>query len=251
MAEILRLDDIAACLESLEDTIVYKLLDRAQFKQNSVIYTDGLSNYVESNMMSLFDIRLRLQEEIDSKFGRFLDPSEKPFTKKLPLPKREFTYPGAYSFPKIKSRINLTHKIKQSYLRSVKILCGSGDDGHYGSSVELDVYALQAISRRVHLGAIYIAESKYQERPQFYYPLIMSRNVEMILKALTRKEKEDEIINRMVNKLASVQALINKQTRHTVEKDVIVHIFRDMIIPITKEGEVRYLLNKSKSLYFN
>lgn len=31
-------------------------------------------------------------------------------------------------------------------------VCPSGDDGHYGSSANADIIALQAISKRVHYG---------------------------------------------------------------------------------------------------
>lgn len=41
------------------------------------------------------------------------------------------------------------------------MICERGDDKQHGSSVVCDVSALQAISRRVHLGK-FVAESKFQ-----------------------------------------------------------------------------------------
>jgi chorismate mutase len=244
----LHLEYIAACLENYEDTIIYKLLDRAQFKQNISAYSAMANDFKESKTVSLFDNRLRLQEEIDSKFGRFLDPAEKPFTKNLPPSQRQASHPSAYSFPKIDCRINFTYKIKHRYLKSIKILSKPGDDWHYGSSVELDVYALQAISRRVHFGAIYIAESKYQKKPDYYRNLILANDSDLIMSSLTRKDKEDEIITRVCKKLSTVQSLINTRVRNLISTDIIVHFYENIIIPITKEGEVSYLLKKKAQL---
>lgn len=41
------------------------------------------------------------------------------------------------------------------------MICEPGDDEQHGSSVVCDVNALQALSRRVHLGK-FVAESKFQ-----------------------------------------------------------------------------------------
>lgn len=43
----------------------------------------------------------------------------------------------------------------------VPMICEPGDDEQHGSSVVCDVNALQALSRRVHLGK-FVAESKFQ-----------------------------------------------------------------------------------------
>lgn len=43
----------------------------------------------------------------------------------------------------------------------VPMICEPGDDDQHGSSVVCDVNALQALSRRVHLGK-FVAESKFQ-----------------------------------------------------------------------------------------
>lgn len=45
----------------------------------------------------------------------------------------------------------------------VPLICEPGDDDQHGSSVVCDVNALQALSRRVHLGK-FVAESKFQVR---------------------------------------------------------------------------------------
>lgn len=40
-------------------------------------------------------------------------------------------------------------------------ICEPGDDNQHGSSIICDIGALQALSRRVHLGK-FVAESKFQ-----------------------------------------------------------------------------------------
>ena len=71
---------IAAQLEGLEETIITKLIDRAQFKANLVAYEAGKSGFDGAENESLFDLRLRYHEEMDAYFGRFCVPEERPFT---------------------------------------------------------------------------------------------------------------------------------------------------------------------------
>lgn len=48
------------------------------------------------------------------------------------------------------------------------MICEPGDDEQHGSSVVCDVSALQALSRRVHLGK-FVAESKFQVTPFYFW----------------------------------------------------------------------------------
>ena len=49
---------IAARLEGLEETIISKLIDRAQFHVNKIIYNPGASGFAGDTEASLFQIRL-------------------------------------------------------------------------------------------------------------------------------------------------------------------------------------------------
>lgn len=49
----------------------------------------------------------------------------------------------------------------------VPMICEPGDDEQHGSSVVCDVSALQALSRRVHLGK-FVAESKFQVHTRIF-----------------------------------------------------------------------------------
>lgn len=241
------LQSIAARLEGLEETIISKLIERAQWRSNRVIYTPGKSGFKGEQTYSLFQIRLRYQEEMDARFGRFCVPEERPFFRSLPEPQRDVTIPDTGLFIDDYNRINLSDDILESYLSLVPEICPQGDDGQYGSSVEHDVYTVQAIARRIHFGALYVAESKFRTDPPGYLQLIEQENSEALLMKLTRKDVEERIIERVKRKVSLIQADINRQVRNAVDPEPVVCYYHDTIIPLTKKGEILYLLNRKRS----
>jgi chorismate mutase len=244
--DVLKLDRIAARLEGLEETIIYKLIDRAQFAANPIIYEPGKSGFAGSGNLSLFDLRLRRQEEMDSDFGRFCVPEERPFNRNLPEPKRKVVLPVTGLEIDDFDAVNVTAGILKAYTKLLKDVCLAGNDGHYGSSTEHDVYALQAIARRVHYGALYVSESKYQSDPQSYDKLIATRDVDSLMQKLTRAEVEEKILARIAKKVDHIQSGINSDTRRSVPPDAIMTFYRKHVIPLTKEGEIRYFLNRRR-----
>ena len=105
------------------------------------------------------------------------------------------------------------------------------------------MYALQAIARRIHYGALYVGESKFRSDPARYAKLIHAKERRGMLELLTRKDIEKKIIARIRQKVAAAQARVNRGTRHVIDAREILRFYRDCIIPLTKEGEVLYLLN--------
>jgi chorismate mutase len=239
----LNLEKITAVLESLEETIIFKLIDRAQFKYNRCIYIKGKSGFKGENE-SLFSLRLKHQESIDSIFGRFCVPEERPFCKNLPKPRRQIKLPDTGIRISDYNKVNLTQQIKASYLKLVPRICLQGTDGHFGSSVEHDVYALQAISRRIHFGAFYVAESKFRLNPKLYTSLIQKKDKRELFNSLTRKDVEEKILKRVKEKVISFQSNANKTIRHIVEPEEVLMFYENCIIPLTKQGEIIYLLNR-------
>ena len=235
---------IAAQLEGLEETIISKLIDRAQFKANLVVYKGGKSGFDGAENESLFDLRLRYQEEMDAQFGRFCVPEERPFTSDLPSPKRKVTLPPSCLAIDEFDRVNLSAEIKSAYLDLVPRFCEEGDDGQYGSSVEHDVYALQAIGRRIHYGAMYVAESKYRSDTARFCELIRQNNTDALLHLLTRKDIEEKILQRVKEKVHHIQAEVNREIRIVIDPEAVVQFYRDYVIPLTKNGELLYLLNR-------
>jgi chorismate mutase len=241
----LDLNVIAARLEGLEETIISKLIDRAQFRINSRIYEPGQSGFSGESQKSLFSLRLSYQERMDARFGRFCVPEERPFNHDLPDPQRIVVPSELPLAVDNYDCINVTSDILQAYLGLVDKICREGDDGNYGSSVEHDVYAIQAIARRIHYGALYVAESKYRGNAQEYRKLIDRENTVAIMQLLTRKEVEERIMIRIREKVNTAQATVNRAVRHIIDPEIVVEFYRNTIIPLTKKGEVLYLMNRN------
>lgn len=245
MDKILSLDLIAAHLEGLEETIITKFIDRVQYKANGTIYRKGESGFQGQETSSLLDIRLRIQEEMDTQFGRYRQPEERPFTTNLKDPKRIVNIPEKGLHINNLDKLNVTSQILESYLQFfIGDICCDGDDGQYGSSVVADVYALQAISERVHYGAMFVAEAKYCSDPEGYQKLIDMGDVNGLMNKLTRKEVEDRIIKRVRDKVAYVQAHVNTQVRRLIDPEIVITYYRNCIIPLTKKGEIKYLMER-------
>jgi chorismate mutase len=107
--------------------------------------------------------------------------------------------------------------------------------------VEHDVHALQAISRRIHYGAMYVAEGKYRSNTALYADLLGRGDEGALEEALTRPEVEERIYERVARKVESLQAGVNMMVRHRIEPDLVVRFYRQTVIPLTKAGEILYL----------
>jgi chorismate mutase len=241
------LELIAARLEGLEETIISKLIDRAQFSVNQSIYIPGQSGFTGAEGLSLFDLRLRWQEEMDARFGRFHVPEERPFNRDLPASQRAVALPPSCLVIDDFERVNVTAAIRDAYLQMIPRICPAGDDRQYGSSVEHDVYALQAISRRIHFGALYVAESKYSADPASYDECAARGDTDALMRMLTRHDVEERILLRVGEKTERAQAHVNQRVRSIVAPDTVMSLYRDFIIPITKQGEILYLLQRTGS----
>jgi chorismate mutase len=239
---------IAELLEALEETIIFKLIDRSQYRINEKIYVPGKSGFDGNDTLSLFDLRLRYQEEMDAEFGRFQVPEERPFNKGLPASRRKSPPPPTCLEIADYDCVNLAADIRECYLAIIPQCCPPGDDGHYGSSVEHDVSAIQAIARRIHFGALYVGESKYMADPATYGRLIDKRDTDGLMAALTRKEVEEQILMRVREKVNYAQACANRSVRTLIDPDAVLALYRDYIIPLTKKGEILYLLNRTRDV---
>lgn len=239
------LTHIAAILEGLEETIIFKLIDRAQFAHNAVAYEQNRSGFKGAEGHSLFQLRLLRNETMDAEFGRFHVLEERPFMENLPESKRQVTLPESGLHVVDINAISVSDKILKAYLRLIPEICLPGDDGQYGSTVEHDVAALKAIARRVHFGALYVAESKYQSDPKKYKDLARKGDRAGLLASLTRADVEERILARVADKVARIQADINKEVRRSVPPEAIMAFYRESVIPLTKEGEIRYFLNRN------
>jgi chorismate mutase len=240
----LSLDTIAARLAGLEETLIYKLLDRAQFAGNAGAYRPGASGFLPAETGSLFELRLLHQEILDTQFGRYRIPEERPFHLGLPSPRRIPPTPETGLSIADLETVNVTGAIRTAYLAALPRLCGEGDDGQWGSSVEHDVICLQALARRIHFGALYVGESKFQEDPVRFTALVRARDDEALVAAITRAEVETRVLARVKAKVEAVQSVSDPVLRRLVDPQTVVALFRDTLIPLTKDGEIRYLYQR-------
>jgi chorismate mutase len=241
----LDVEALAAHLEGLEETIISRLIERAQFCHNERSYRPGESGFRGAGDQSLFQVRLQYQETMDAQFGRFCVPEERPFFNRLPRPKRTVTIPETGLRMPDLNTVNLTPEILDTYLALVPQICRPGDDGQYGSSAEHDVHAVQAIARRVHYGSLYVAESKFRSAPDAFEKLVKAGDMDAIIQKLTRKEVEERILRRVPEKVAAAQLNANPRVRHLIDPEIIVAFYRETIMPLTKKGQALYLMRRT------
>ena len=62
---------------------------------------------------------------------------------------------------------------------------------------------------------------------------------------LTRADVEEKILSRVADKVEHIQAEINPAVRRRIPPQAIMTFYRTHVIPLTKEGEICYFLNRS------
>ena len=154
-----------------------------------------------------------------------------------------------------------------------------GDDEQHGSTVLADIVVLQALSRRVHYGK-FVAESKYRSDPAEYQRLVDAGDADAVMKLLTNSLVEERVLRRAKIKAATygreplmtqlpveklsecgndvsfvaaaaasavataMDALESRQLEGKIDPAIIEEIYRDFIIPLTKDVEVDYLFRR-------
>jgi len=124
------------------------------------------------------------------------------------------------------------------------------DDGNYGSAATLDVEVLQAISKRVHYGK-FVSESKFVDHPSVFIPHIQNPNRPALEALITKPEVEKRLLIRL-RKKAETYALgfvaEGEASSAKIDVDGVVDLYESYIIPLTKEVEVDYLLQRLDGL---
>jgi chorismate mutase len=236
------LNELAAFLESLEEAIIWRLIGRVQFPHNPEVYEAGNSGFAKEPG-SLFDVRLRYQERMDALFGRYAAAEERPCSPKLPRARRALRKPGP-DFPIERyNLVNLTPQIISAYLGLVPKICRPGSDGNHGSSVEYDIFAVQALGRRVHYGSFYVAERKYLDSPDYFRSAVERGDTGAITSGLVRQEVEEAIIRRVREKAETLQGY-KSPSRIYLRPAAVSDFYRDAIIPLTRQGEIMYITNR-------
>lgn len=244
--KIMSLDNIGkkvrGDLEALEDEIISHIISRAQFAANPEVYKRG---YKGNNYQNRLDHMLKWQEEGFSREGRYLEPTERPFNRGLPLPEVK---PKITDIPKIYlddyDSVNVGRYIMEEYIKFVPRFCLSGTkNNQFGSSAEHDIYVLMVIAQRIHSG-IRVAEWKYLTEPERFDRLIASRNRSKLEEVITDEKQEKRILKRVRRKAKALQAEANPEFRTIVNLEIFVDLFKEMMFSLTKEVQVLYLLNR-------
>ena len=235
----------------LEDTITFHLIERVQFPLNRSIYIPGEIKIPDSPL-SLFDWILKEQERIHSLVRRYQSPDECPF---FPAALQEPILQPLH-YPRIlhDNMVNVNPKLKASYIDHIlPHACThygraerSDAQENYGSAAVCDVACLQALSRRVHFGK-FVAESKFQKETERFVALIKAEDRRGIDEAITDAKVEKKVLERLrlkANTYGVDPSVAADGGPVKIDADAVVAMYKDYVIPLTKEVEVEYLMQR-------
>ncbi|KZS93751.1 chorismate mutase [Sistotremastrum niveocremeum HHB9708] len=276
----LDLNKIRSTLIRLEETIIFGLIERAQFSHNPRIYERGAFEELTKLGFtgSWLEWFLKETETFHAKARRYTSPDEYPFTPIDALPK-PIIPPLQYKPILYQNTVNVNPSILSFYTRSIvprisrqatlalaasrraQGITGDGeyeDDGNYGSAATIDVEVLQAISKRVHYGK-FVSESKFQENPAAFIPHIQNPNPTALDKLITKPAVEKALLERLRKKARTYGQDLGPDGEPIIPKDGeggpmkidvegVRELYESYIIPLTKEVEVDYLLQRLNGL---
>ncbi len=237
----LQLAGIRQALIRLEETIIFSLIERAQFCRNALVYRKGGLGPALGDE-SLLDFMLHECERSHAKVRRYTSPDEHPFFHDLPDP---ILPPLAYDQVLAPGKININPRIRVVYENEiVPLICPPGDDRQYGSSAVNDVGLLQGLSKRIHYGK-FVAESKCRASPGLFVPLIQARDTAGLLAAITDPAVETAVLERVLRKAHTYTRELEPEAGfHTVDPETVRDIYARWVIPLNKEVQVLYLLQR-------
>ena len=117
---------------------------------------------------------------------------------------------------------------------------------NYGSSATCDIACLQALSRRIHFGK-FVAESKFQSDPETYTRLIRAEDRAAIADSITNAAVEAQVLARLELKARTYgrdPSDSNADGPGKINAAAVVSMYKDFVIPLTKDVEVEYLMQR-------
>ncbi|SCV01844.1 LAME_0G18866g1_1 [Lachancea meyersii CBS 8951] len=245
---VLDLKNIRDELVRMEDTIIFKFIERSHFPTCPAVYREGDANLrIPEFEGSFLDWALTRTEMTQSQLRRFESPDETPFFPdqilKPILPSVQYPRVLASYSPEI----NINGEIKDVYINQITKLISKYDGESWenlGSVATIDIECLQSLSRRIHFGK-FVAEAKFQADRPLYTKMIRERDIEGIYENITNSAVEEKILKRLCVK-AEVYGVdpTNKEGQRKITPTYLVKIYRDLVIPLTKKVEVDYLLRR-------
>jgi chorismate mutase len=242
MSTELQLDHLRGVLVRLEETIIFGLIERSQFYRNERVYERGGMGGA-LNGESLLEYVLHEAERSHAKVRRYTSPDEYPFFDDLPAP---MLAPLVYADnPLHAHHVNLNGEIMAAYVNEiVPFTCREGDDTNYGSCAVIDVHLLQAISKRIHYG-MFIAESKYRECTARFNAMIRANDAVGLEASITVPEVEVQLYSRVARKATAYSGELLRAGEGGINPDTVRTIYERWILPLCKQVEVVYLLDKA------
>lgn len=244
------LDGIRSSLIRQEDSIIFSLMERAQFCYNGETYNpESLS--MDGSTCSLVEYMVKETEKLHARVGRYNSPDEHAFfPDDLPDPVLPpLQYPQVLHAAA--DSININVKIWNMYFRNLlPRLVKEGDDGNYGSAGVCDTICLQVLSKRIHYGK-FVAEAKFRASPDLFGAAIRARDRDQIMGLLTYPEVEEVIKRRVELKTRTygqeVMCSMGENVAdpaYKINPSLVADLYEDWIMPLTKEVQIEYLLRR-------
>jgi chorismate mutase len=266
LSDTLSLGNIRQSLILMEDTIIFALIERAQFARNGAVYEAGsipVPGYTrDGRQLCLLEYLLRETEQVHGRIRRYTNPDETAFFPDdlPPLVLPPLAYPQVLA--PCGARINLNASIMAMYLdHLLPDIAPGGDDSNYGSAALYDVMILQALSRRIHYGK-FVAEAKFRAAPEEYSALIRARDAGAIMELLTDRAVEAKVVARVALKAATFGQDLSAAAAaeaaaaaaaaaggggapgQKIRPEAVARLYEQWVMPLTKEVEVEYLLQR-------
>ena len=174
-------------LDILANEIIIGLKKRTRFPRNTQVYEPGLVRGQPNR--TLLDYELGRMEQIHAELGRYTYADQEAYTAVNDVaPIIERTAPPS---PIRTMRSGVGPKIIAYYRAWIDTGCAPGSDPDtFGETVTADVAALLAVMERVNLGK-FVAESKFQERPDHFRATGGARDG--LLELIVKKDREAKV----------------------------------------------------------
>ncbi|KAK1440797.1 hypothetical protein QVD17_06629 [Tagetes erecta] len=249
-SEFYTLDGIRSSLIRQEDSIIFSLVERAQYCYNEDTY-DPKAFFMDGFQGSLVEFMVKETEKIHAKVGRYKNPDEHPFfpndlpeSMLPPLQYPQVLHPSADS-------ININKKIWDMYYKNLlPRLVKKGNDGNCGSTATCDTICLQVLSKRIHYGK-FVAEAKFRASPDDYEAAIRAQDSKKLMELLTYPAVEEAIQRRVETKTKTYGQVVSDgpteaepEPVYKINPRLVADIYGDWIMPLTKEVQVEYLLRR-------
>lgn len=244
------LDGIRNSLIRQEDSIIFSLVERAQYCFNAATYDPDVFG-MDGFHGSLVEYIVKETEMLHAKVGRYTSPDEHPFfPKELPEPMLPpMQYPKVLHSAAESININVT--IWDMYFKKLlPRLVKEGNDDNFGSTAVCDTICLQTLSKRIHYGK-FVAEAKFRASPDVYKAAIKAQDRNGLMDLLTYPTVEEAIKNRVEMKTKTYGQELNfngpanvGDPVYKIKPSLVAELYGDWIMPLTKEVQVEYLLRR-------